>query len=195
MSKQKTPTVTTIAPATVVFSDEMLARAAEIEEKQPAYRSAWTGSSGEQSSGESVARHLEAARALLNKRGWARTWSDTGTTPAIDADDDTLTVKAMVRLLLRLVLDEIGASRGPLTLWGALREIDDTDQGDSDTRRAADRVLDLLVQALTGTTTAQAGAWSERQHRTHADINALLDAGISFARTYGPASESTLRAA
>ncbi|MGW0607811.1 DUF6197 family protein [Streptomyces sp. NPDC002640] len=192
MSQQKS-TPTTITATTVVISDEMLARAAELEEALPAYRSPWTGDSGEQSSGESVARHLEAARALLDKRGWARTWILTSS--EIDADDDTLSVKAMVRQLLRVVRDELGASRGPLTLWSALREIRDTSQGDSDTCRAADRVLDVLVQALTGTDLAQATAWSERLHRTHADINALLDAGIVFARTYGPAVESVVRGA
>ncbi|GAA2733368.1 hypothetical protein [Streptomyces nogalater] len=50
----------------------------------------------------------------------------------------------------------------------------------------AGHVLDRLIQAHTGSATARATPWSERQHRTHADITALLSAGARFARTYGP---------
>ncbi|WP_432038681.1 hypothetical protein [Streptomyces cucumeris] len=131
------------APAAAVFSDVTLRKAADLA--AAAYRPVWTGPSGEESSGESVAHHLEATIALLDKDGWIRTydhgkdWS-TGTDLA---DDDSMTVKAMLKSLLRLVRDEIGTDLHR-TLPTALRHIGEAGgHGDTDTAYVASVVLDL----------------------------------------------------
>ncbi|MFZ3491688.1 DUF6197 family protein [Streptomyces sp. 5.8] len=179
---------TTNAPTTAaaVFTDPTLSRADELA--ADSYRPLWTGPSGEESSGEAVARHLEATIGLLDKDGWKRTydhgkdWSN----GADLADDDSMTVKAMVRALLRVVRDEIGQDP-QRTLSTALRHIGEAGgDGDTDTASIGSDVLDLVIRAHTGSDTARATPWSERQHRTHADVTALLAAGARFARTYGP---------
>ncbi|MFJ9855279.1 hypothetical protein [Streptomyces sp. NPDC101150] len=184
-------TITPAEPTTaaVVFTNETVHRAADLA--ADAYRPVWTGPSGEESSGEAVARHLEAAIALLDKDGWVRTynygkdWSN----GADLADDDSMTVKAMVRALLRFVRDESGTDP-QRTLSTALRHVgEDGGHGDTDTAYAAGFVLDLVIQAHTGSDSARATPWSERQHRTHVDITALITAGARFARAYGPGSE------
>ncbi|WP_329182177.1 hypothetical protein OG754_40325 (plasmid) [Streptomyces decoyicus] len=181
---------TTITPAestapAVVFTDETLHKAAGLA--ADAYRPVWTGPSGEESSGELVARHLEAAIALLDKDGWIRAydygkdWS-TGTD---FPDDDSMTVKAMLKSLLRLVREETGDPRR--TLSTALRHVGEGGgRGDSDSAYIASVVLDLVVRAHTGSASASATPWSERLTRTHEDITALLNAGARFARTHGP---------
>ncbi|MFF5893839.1 hypothetical protein ACFY72_34485 [Streptomyces globisporus] len=183
---------TTPTPA-AVFTEATLHKAAQNPEV------GWTGPSGEESSGESVARHLEATAALLDKDGWSRVYTPyfrdgdqtSGTSPA---DDESLTVKQMVRALLRFIHDDTDVDLRR-TLSCALWHVGgDTGPGDSDTALVADRVLDRLVQTHTGTASAYASAWSQRQHRTYADITALLGAGARFARTYGP-SAATARAA
>lgn len=188
------PKTTTAAPAlsTVaaeVFTDATLTKAADAA--ADSYRPVWTGPSGEESSGEAVARHLEATSALLDKDGWLRVydygkdWSN----GADLADDDSMTVKAMVRALLRFVRDE-SATVPQRTLSTALRHVGEAGgHGDTDTAYIAGGVLDLLIQAHTGSESARATPWSERQHRTHADITALLTAGARFARVYGPAAD------
>jgi hypothetical protein len=94
----------------------------------------------------------------------------------------------MVRALLRFVRDESG-TEPQRTLSTALRHVgEEGDQGDPDIAYVAGCVLDL-VQAHTGSDSARATPWSERQHRIHADITALLTAGARFARTYGLASQ------
>ncbi|MFJ6785585.1 hypothetical protein [Streptomyces yangpuensis] len=178
---------TTTAPTTAaVFTDPTLSKAAELA--ADSYRPLWTGPSGEESSGDAVARHLEATSALLDKDGWIRTydhgkdWSN----GADLADDDSLTVKAMLKSLLRVVRDEIGTDP-QRTLSTALRHIGEAGgHGDTDTASIASEVLDLVIRAHTGSDTARATPWSERQHRTHADITVLVAAGARFARTYGP---------
>lgn len=182
---------TTIAPAepttaAVVFTDEALRKAAGLA--TDAYRPVWTGPSGEESSGELVARHLEATVALLDEGGWIRAYDNSRdwATGADLADDDSMTVKDMLKLLLRLVRDDLGTD-SRRTLFTALRHIGDRGgQGDSDTAHIASVVLDLVVRAHTGSDSASATPWSERLSRTHADITALLTAGARFARTYGP---------
>ncbi|MDX3232526.1 hypothetical protein [Streptomyces sp. ME19-01-6] len=180
---------TTTTP-TAVFTDATLHRAQEIT--ADSYLPVWIGPSGEESSGEAVARHLEATIALLDKDGWIRVhsynrdWSS-GTDLA---DDDSMTVKAMVRALLRFVRDE--SDNDPRwTLSTALRHVgEDGEHGDTDTASVASYVLDRLIQAHTGSDSARATPWSERQHRTQADITTLLTAGARFARTYGPSQEA-----
>ena len=185
----------TIAPAVptaaAVVTDEALSKAADLAADY--YRPVWTGPSGEESSGEAIAHHLEATIILLDKDGWIRTydhgkdWS-TGTDLA---DDDSMTVKAMLKSLLRVVRDEIG-SDPHRTLPTALRHVGEGGgHGDTDTAQVASVVLNLVIRAHTGSETALATPWSERLTRTHADITALLTAGARFARTYGPAIRGT----
>ncbi|MFF3975071.1 hypothetical protein ACFYZ6_35190 [Streptomyces rubiginosohelvolus] len=186
---------TTTSPATP-FTDATLRKAQELLAQS--YGSVWTGPSGEESSGEAVARHLEATIALLDKDGWSRVTTyfldqgqDQGRTIDVNPADESLTVKQMIRAVLRFLHDDIGLDLDPRrTLDAALRHVAEDDaHGDTDTDTAtvAGYVLDRLIQAHTGSPSARATAWSERQHRTHADITTLLTAGARFARTYGPA--------
>jgi hypothetical protein len=181
-------TVTTnISAPAAVFTDETLGKAAGLAAN--AYQPVWIGQSGEQVSGEAVARHLEAATVLLDKDGWVRTYdySKTWGTSATLAADESMTVKDMVRALLAFVREESGDTEPHRTLLTALRHVGEGAHGDSDTAAIASDVLDLVVRAHTGCDTARATVWSERLHRTHADITALLMAGARFARAYGPA--------
>ncbi|PVC80782.1 hypothetical protein DBP19_35430 [Streptomyces sp. CS090A] len=186
----------TITPAGL-FTDATLRKTQEIT--ADSYGSVWIGPSGEESSGEAVARHLEGAVALLDKDGWSRVTTyfrdrDEGqASDANPADDESLTVKQMIRAVLRFLHDGIDTELDPRrTLNAALHQVgEDGAHGDPDTARVASGVLDRLIQAHTGSASARATAWSERQHRTHADITALLRAGARFARTYGPAPQAT----
>lgn len=181
---------TTPASAALVFSDVTLSKAAELF--ADSYQSLWIGPSGEESTGEAVARHLEATIALLDKDGWIRAFDySRGWSAAADlADDESMTVKAMLLQLIRFIREESGTDpQRPLST--ALRHVgEDGAHGDTDTAIVAGYVLDRVIQAHTGSDTARATAWSERQHRTHADITALLTAGARFARTYGPGQET-----
>ncbi|MFI9019442.1 hypothetical protein ACIGZI_36040 [Streptomyces griseus] len=190
----KTTPKTTITPR-VVFTEATLTAAQELLAES--YGSVWTGPSGEESSGEAVARHLEATVVLLDTDGWRRfhTYNRdraSGGAAADLADDESLTVKEMLRALLRVVCNEIedDIDLDPRrTLPTALRHVgEDGVDGDTDTAVVAGYVLDRLIQAHTGSNSARATAWAERQHRTHAEITALLCAGARFARTYGPAA-------
>ncbi|MGX1540873.1 DUF6197 family protein, partial [Streptomyces diastaticus] len=132
------------------FTDATLNRAAELA--ADGYQSVWTGPSGEQSSGEAVARHLEATVALLDKDGWIRAYnySRDWSNGADLADDDSMTVKAMLRALLRFVRDETDHSP-QRTLPTALRHVgEEGEHGDTDTAYVAGSVLDRLIQAHTG---------------------------------------------
>jgi hypothetical protein len=185
-------TETTITPAATaaVFSDVTLGRAAELA--ADSYQPLWIGPSGKESSGESVARHLEATIALLEKDGWIRAYdySKDWSAGADLADDDSMTVKGMLRALIRFVRDESGTTP-QRTLSTALRHVgEDGAQGDTDTAYVAGFVLDRLIQAHTRSDSARATPWSERQHRNHADVTALLTAGARFARTYGPSQDA-----
>ncbi|MFD5914878.1 DUF6197 family protein [Streptomyces tuirus] len=183
---------TTLAPAapSVVFTDETLRKAATLARER--HWPVWTGPSGEECSGEAVARHLEATTELLDKGGWLRTYDySSDWTKGTDAgDEDSMTVKDMLKSLLRMARDSVG-NDPRRTLRTALRHVGEgSPHGDTDTDLVACEVLDLLIKAHTGASGARAVPWSERLHRTLADINALLAAGARFARTYGPASPS-----
>ncbi|MFF8431103.1 hypothetical protein ACF07Y_39405 [Streptomyces sp. NPDC016566] len=184
------PKMTTAPAAAAMFTDETLRKAADLADD--AYRPIWTGPSGEESSGEAVARHLEATIALLDKDGWIRIYNSAAEWSAGNtlADDESMTVKAMLRQLIRYVRDELGRDSSR-TLFTALRHVSESEHGDADTRNIAESALDLVIRAHTGQNTALANPWSERQHRTHADITALLTAGARFARTYGPADQES----
>ncbi|HWU08855.1 MAG TPA: hypothetical protein VN520_21145 [Streptomyces sp.] len=184
----KTTPKTTTSPA-APFTDATLRTAQELV--VDSYGSVWTGPSGEESSGEAVARHLDATVTLLDKDGWSRVHTYNRdrdqSSEANPADDESMTVKQMVRALLRFIHEDIDLDPRR-TLDTALRHVGENGvDGDTDTDRVAGYVLDRLIQAHTGSPSARATAWSERQHRTHADITALLHAGARFARTYGPA--------
>lgn len=174
------------------FSDTTLSKAADLTVQS--YRSVWTGPSGEESTGEAVARHLEATIALLNKDGWIRVQDFNATPSLVDLpDDDSMTVKAMLRSLLHFVREESRTDQRR-TMYSALHIVGRGGRdGDTDTGTIAGEVLDLLVRALTGSDSARATPWSERQHRTLVDITALLTAGARFARLYGPGSASVAR--
>ncbi|TBO60231.1 hypothetical protein EYS09_07960 [Streptomyces kasugaensis] len=189
--------MTPATPAAVVFTDETLRKAAD--RAAAAYRPVWIGRSGEQSSGEAVARHLEATLALLDKDGWVRTldfstmWSTSS--PGLVDVTETTTVKTMLKSVIRFLKDEFGdGDHDPSRdLFTALCHVGDSGaHGDSDTARIAGDVLDLVIRAHTGANAAFATRWSERLNRTHADITALLTAGAKFARTYGPGAGASL---
>ncbi|MFC9183327.1 hypothetical protein ACFTZJ_21960 [Streptomyces globisporus] len=170
----------------VVITRSTLHKAQELAALS--YGSVWTGPSGEESSGEAVARHLEATAALLATNGWDRIW--TPPTPAQLAEADAAaTTETMLRQLLDYIREEERSASGRLTAGDALNRVARTADGDPDTGRIAGDVLDLVVVALTGHPSARFGYWSERLNRTFADITALLTAGALFARTYGPAPE------
>ncbi|MFF7780406.1 hypothetical protein ACFZCG_39085 [Streptomyces tanashiensis] len=175
----------TITITTTVFTDEVLARAAGLV--KDSYRPVWTGASGEESTGESVARHLEAGAVVLKADGWTRT-SSYGLAPSAELPAiESMSTRAMVREVLLEVREETAAT-APRTLSMALDHTARGEDGDTDTRDVAYEVLTLVVRALTGHDQARATAWAERQHRTHEDVTALLAAGARFARTYGPGS-------
>ncbi|MFF2308537.1 hypothetical protein ACFVVP_39310 [Streptomyces sp. NPDC058128] len=183
--------MTTITSAIVLFTDTTLAQAAKL--MKDAYRPVWVGPSGEESTGEAVARHMEATIALLDKDGWIRTYDHSADWSKGEdlATDDSMTAEDMLRLLLRLVSDEVG-NVPQRNLPTALRHVGEAcEHGDTDTAHIATTVLDLIIQARTGSDTARATPWSERQHRTHTDIAFLLTAGARFARAYGPSSAET----
>lgn len=185
---------TPITPG-VVFTEATLHEVQELLAQS--FGSVWIGPSGEESSGEAVARHLEATVALLDKDGWSPVTvyvQDRHEDQASDVNpaDESLTVKQMVRAVLLFLYDGPDIELDPRrTLDDALRHVgDDGGHGDPDTARVAGYVLDRLIQAHTGSANARATAWAERHTRTHADITALLRAGARFARAYGPGLES-----
>ncbi|WP_371611855.1 DUF6197 family protein [Streptomyces clavifer] len=188
MPNTTTPALSTETTA-AVFTAETLRTAAGLT--ADAYRPVWTGPSGEESTGEAVARHLDATIALLHRDGWARTTNYRIThSEDLPADDDKMTVKDMLRALMRLIRDETDAPASPLSLHTALNRVGQGDHGDTDTAWIAGTVLDFVIRAHTGSDAARSAPWSERQHRTHADITALLTVGAEFARAYGPGQET-----
>ncbi|MGW5800885.1 DUF6197 family protein [Streptomyces bacillaris] len=182
---------TSTAPteSSVAITTETLEKAAQLA--RDLHSPLWISHSGEQSPGESVARHLDATGVLLDTVGWTRTWTkpSPGRLPLPDAG---ASAEDMLRMLLAYLReeDEELRSDGPLTAVDALAHIDGTEHGDTDTRSIALEVLTLLVRALTGQADAHFAPWEERLHRTHEDITVILAAGARFARTYGPASAS-----
>ncbi|MFJ2153291.1 hypothetical protein ACIOHB_31590 [Streptomyces microflavus] len=188
-----TTTPTSITPG-IEFTETTLGKTQELLAQS--FGSVWTGPSGEESSGEAVARHLEATVALLDKDGWSpvtvyvQDRHEDQSSDANPADDESLTVKQMVRAVLRYLHDGPDIDLDPRrTLDDALRHVgEDGAHGDPDTARVAGYVLDRLIQAHTGSANSRATAWAERQHRTHADITALLMAGARLARSHGPAA-------
>jgi hypothetical protein len=142
----------------------------------------WVGHSGELALGEDVAAHLEAALALLEKRGWSRTWDDPD--PELPAADESMSVKAILLALATFVRD-LTVDRGPLTLSVAVSRVQGT-VGDADTSTVADRVMDALLRAHTGAAFAAHSAWASKRARTWDDVRDLMTAAARFARAHGP---------
>ncbi|MFF4858614.1 hypothetical protein ACFY2N_27390 [Streptomyces rubiginosohelvolus] len=174
-------TATATPSSSVLITAAVMGEAATLA--ADLYRPLWTGSSGEQSTGETVARHLEAAADLLDETGWIRTWA-VGVGQLGEVEDGAST-EVMLRQLIDYIREEDDPVK-PVTAVTAVDRIAGTEHGDGDTREIAQEVLNLLVQAVTGHPTARFGAWAERQHRTHAEITVMFTAGALFARTHGP---------
>lgn len=184
-------TTLTTRPATATA---LLETAAKLAEKD---RRFWTGYSGETVTGEAVARHLEAAAALLTERGWSRTYDLTIESsiprpefPAFD-DVETLTLKAIILRLIKFARDlyvhetSYKVTRR-LTLSDSLIEADNGIHGDADTRRAADHVLAALLKANSGADYVSLSSWVSKIGRTQEEVLLLIDTGAAFARRYGP---------
>lgn len=152
----------------------------------------WTGCSGERMTGEEVARHLESALAILDRGGWDRTFQYTDEIDAAKGldkvlDDDSLSVKGIVKGLLRLVRDLL--HEGPdRTLSGAMWRAREANLGDRDTGWVAGRCMDAVLSARSGSKRANYRPWSERVGRTQAEVMDLLTTAAAFARRYGPQS-------
>jgi cytochrome P450 len=144
----------------------------------------WTGPSGEQTTGNDIATHLDAALALLETRGWSRNNDDPD--PELPDADESMSVKTILLSLLRAARS-MTTDRGPLTLTSALNRTQDT-AGDQDTRWIADQVMNALVSAHTGTSHALHGAWVAKRTRTWHEVRDLLTAASAFARAYGPSA-------
>ncbi|WP_240676828.1 hypothetical protein [Streptomyces sp. B27] len=184
------PTITNMpSPSySVVINAEVLERAAA--DSSPTL---WIGGSGETSTGEAVARHLEAASDLIDTVGWTRTWTPPSHGEIPQAEEGA-SAEDMLRQLLAYLRDEDEAllSGGQVTAVDALARTAGSEHGDPDTQSIAQGVLDLLVQALTGQPTAYFTPWAARLHRTHAEITLLFTAGAQFARIYGPGAPASV---
>jgi hypothetical protein len=143
----------------------------------------WTGRSGEQVTGEQAARHIDATLALLERDGWVRNYRTDD--PDIEIPDETASVKTMIRQLFRVLRDVVGADRR-CTLSVAVYNVASGDNGDDDTWVVAERVLDVIMRARTGSTTACSSTWASKLGRTWEEVSELLVEAAKFARTYGP---------
>lgn len=141
----------------------------------------WTGMSGETVTGVAVARHLDTVADLLARHGWVRSYGDTDSDGVDIADDESMTVKDMLRTVLRY-LTEPGDQR--LNFTDAMCKA--TATSDFDTRDAAEKVLNVVLRARTGARFPSCHAWAGRADRTWDDIAALLAAGADLAHQHGP---------
>jgi len=157
----------------------VMAAAAEIVAAEAGF---WVGYSGEPVYGEDVAEHLDAARELLEKRGWSRTFGDPD--PEVPEADESMSVKAMLLSLLRVARDW-SADRGPLILSVAMGRVQGS-AGDQDTAAVADRVMGALLRAYTGAPFVSHGAWVSKRGRAWGEVRDLLVAAAEFARGHGP---------
>ncbi|GAA4824103.1 DUF6197 family protein [Streptomyces ziwulingensis] len=158
------------------FATEYLTQAAlKVTETNASF---WVGYSGETITGAETADFLDAARQILEKAGWTRSYVDDD--PEMPDLDESMSIKTMLLTLGRYARQALGRPSA-LTLFSAMLRVDN-----DDARTIARRVLDALVAAHTGTPTAQATAWAERTTRTWDEVRALLEAGTDFARTHGP---------
>jgi hypothetical protein len=159
------------------FTTDAITQAAlETAQKRPDF---WVGYSGETITGAETADFLHALREVLEKRGWARSFRDSE--PKVPEPDESMSVKAMILTLWRYAREVLEQNRGPLTFDYARFEVDDRD-----VIWVVDRVLNALVAARTGNTSAQASAWVSRRSRTWDEVRDLLNAAADFARAHGP---------
>ncbi|MGC2997436.1 DUF6197 family protein [Streptomyces sp. G35A] len=157
-------------------ADAITQTALEAAQKRPDF---WVGYSGETITGAETADFLHDLQEVLEKRGWIRSFRDDD--PQVPEPDESLSVKAMILTLWRYAREVLEQNRGPLTLGYARFEVND-----QDVIWVVDRVLNALVAARTGTSSAQASAWASRRSRTWDDVRDLLTAAAAFARTHGP---------
>ncbi|MFD9684086.1 hypothetical protein ACFWAD_29760 [Rhodococcus sp. NPDC059969] len=175
---------TATAPSTILDSnvmplDTVLREAAGLIKEDD-----WIGWSGELVDGAAVARHLEAAAVLLERDGWVRQHVEDGPSP-VPADEESLSVKEMVRQLLRVVREAIGVEK-QRTLVEALADVKYSAVSDDDTWVVTTRVLDAVVRERTGSRTAYHSSWAGKLGRTYAEVAELLAVGAEFARVHGP---------
>ncbi|WP_069874506.1 DUF6197 family protein [Streptomyces malaysiensis] len=156
------------------------ATAAQYAAEHPAF---WTGLSGEQVSGEQAARHIDATLALLERDGWVRTYGNDNQDVEMPAEDAS--VKEMLRGLFRVIRDFMGTDKRR-TLLTAIDDVAYSDDGDSDTETVAKQVLNVILRARSGASTAYYGAWASKLGRTWEEVSDLLVEAATFARTYGP---------
>jgi len=142
----------------------------------------WTGWSGGSVTGHDVSEHIENVATMLAVRGWVRNFQDED--PQVPEADESMSVKALLLAGLRS-LRSLVAAPGPLTLMYAGLEVGRT-SSDTDTREVANRVLDAVVRAYTGSPAAQANVWVEKKGRAWDEVRDLLDAAAEFAREHGP---------
>ncbi|KAF0646311.1 MULTISPECIES: hypothetical protein [Streptomyces] len=170
---------TTPTPPAPIWTDALTLAAAEL------HHQTWTGHSGEQVTGEQTASHLDTVAALLTQHGWAAPHTTPSASSSIDIpDDESMTVKDMLRTLLRFArhLTEPGDPR--LTFTDAMCKA--TATSDCDTRDVAGRVLNAILRARTGARFPHCHAWASRADRTWDDITGLLATGAHLARQHGP---------
>lgn len=172
----------------------------------------WRGTSGVLYSGEVLARHLEAARDLLAAKGWApvreegrcqlvKVGEDGARTPVdghgimgrhldgLEAIDDTTSIRSMLVMAIKAVVSwarleygtEIDIVYGRHTLFQALNP------GSGDLGWVAGRVVDAVLAARLGATSANCHLWSESPGVTAGDVLDLLTVSAAVARANGPA--------
>jgi hypothetical protein len=185
MAKTTSPAATTVT----VWQNALNTAAEKLDDAE----TLWVGRSGEQVTGEAAARHLEATAALLEKDGWVRHYTDDESDIDLP-DDESMSVKDMVRQLYRVVRELVGPGDPRRTLFTALRDAAESAESDSDTIAVASQCLDRIVRARTGTDWAYCSSWAERTGRTWTEVAEVLATGAAFARTYGPASQEAAAA-
>lgn len=144
----------------------------------------WTGHSGEVTTGAQLAHYLDTVNEILDSNGWVRVYADS--TVDLPGDTSSMSLTDMVRKLYYAIREQLAPSDKRLTFFGALLRACDGGAGDADTRYIAERVLDVIVRARTGSTQAMHGAWVEKLGRTADEVRGLLASASEFARLYGP---------
>lgn len=154
-------TATATAPKTI----------AELIEDE--YTPLWVGPSGEGVTGESVARHVEAASELLATDGWARSYNAAALTQAPEAPPADATLHTMVRWVIDVIRDESCAQPAPRTVDTAMHAVADTGAGDPDTASVGRRLMGIVLTARSGNH-ADVTAWVGRLGRTLPEVQQLL---------------------
>ncbi|MFJ4343195.1 hypothetical protein [Streptomyces sp. NPDC088915] len=77
------------------------------------------------------------------------------------------------------------------SLYYALDSTRDDGQGDEDTERVAERVVEAVLTAATGAPYVRYEAWNHHATRTLAEVLQVCQAAASVARHYGPGPATT----